>query len=264
MESREGDWKDLTYHCVAEAPSPESRERFLEGLAGALGVSLPAGGRDASVMRVEVRYRAWHQETRYLMLGVPGEPIEIGIRDMGSTVELFSFTMNFAADEAGALAALAATLRATEWAPPPREEAKVVPVSSRLSTSDSAQGAKGGELSQNGKRLRSTLRRMGEVAVPVSPGGIDEIDANLLAAEMGKLPWGGRVGLVRLIADWQGPTIDRALLDFLREAQTRASRKPNTCEHEALVWVVGALTGADPNTLRSDPATLERLLKSCL
>lgn len=234
VESRDHDWKDLTYHAIAEAPSPESREHFLEGLAGALGVPVPPERRDSPVTRVLIPYRAWHDETRYLMLGRPSEPIEIGLCVTGSTAELHSFTRNRAPDALGALAALAQILRA--------------------------------ELSAAGETVRDELRQMDEVSMALlSPRGVGENDALLLAAGAEELSWGGRVALARLLSDWPHvPAIARALQHFLREAQTRAVRNGGAPEHEALVWAVAALSGADPDTLRRDPASLDRALQSVL
>lgn len=53
-ESRGSNWKDIDYRCVAEAPSPESRERFLEGLALALGLPVPPERRDSPVTRIVI------------------------------------------------------------------------------------------------------------------------------------------------------------------------------------------------------------------
>jgi hypothetical protein len=80
----------------------------MTGLARALGVPVPSERQDSPTTRVTIRYRVGHDETRHLMLGLPGEPIECAVRQTGSTsVELHSLTCNYSPDAAGwAVAAL--------------------------------------------------------------------------------------------------------------------------------------------------------------
>ena len=263
-ESRGSNWKDIDYRCVAEAPSPESRERFLEGLALALGLPVPPERRDSPVTRVVILYRAGHDETRHLMLGLPGEPIEIAVSQTESTsAELHSFTCNHASDAAGALKALADALRGTPRVPKEPDPVELLPIDSVPKALSDFVLPPDATLSEDGQRVQAELRGMGEVSVKlVSPGGTDDLDLVLLAAEAGQLAWGGRVSLARLLADGPAiPAIARVLWAFLREAKARAGRKKGTAEHEALVWAVAALSNADLNALRTDPALLDRLLE---
>jgi hypothetical protein len=238
----------------------------MTGLARALGVPVPSERQDSPTTRVTIRYRVGHDETRHLMLGLPGEPIECAVRQTGSTsVELHSLTCNYSPDAAGVLNALAGALRGTPRVSKGPERIELLPM-------DAVPTRVGPEfvlpadasLSDAGRALRAALRKRGASAVTLVPAaGADEIDLVLLAAEADELEWAGRCALARLLADAaDNPVLARVLWAFLREAKARPTPKNGTAGHETLVWAVAALSNADPQMLRTDPVLLERLLRS--